>query len=149
MLILGPLLFLVYINDICCNLSTNIKLFADDTSLFSIVNEAKKYFENLSNDVCIISNWTYQCKMLFNPVRSKQAQEVIFSSKTSIQSHSFLTFDNSSVIKTTHPKHLRLILDKKLNFKELLKEKISKTYKGITVLRKLQNIIPRNSPLTI
>ena len=144
----GPLFFLVYINDICSNLSTNVKLFADDTSLFSIVNDANKSFENLSNDLFIISNWAYQWKMSFNPDRSKQA-EVIFSRKTSIQSHPVLTFDNSPVIKTTHHKHLGLILDEKLNFKEHLKEKMSKTYKGIAVLRKLQNIIPRNSLLTI
>ena len=141
--------FLVYINDICSNLSTNVKLFADDTSLFSIVNDANKSFENLSNDLCIISNWAYQWKMSFNPDRSKQAQEVIFSRKTSIQSHPALTFDNSPVIKTMHHKHLGLILDEKLNFKEHLKEKMSKAYKGIAVLRKLQNIIPRNSLLTI
>ena len=87
--------------------------------------------------------------MSFNPDRSKQAQEVIFSRKTWIQSHPVLTFDNCPVIKTTHHKHLGLILDEKLNFKEHLKEKMSKAYKGIAVLRKLQNIIPRNSLLTI
>ena len=87
--------------------------------------------------------------MSFNSDRSKQAQEVIFSRKTSIQSHPVLTFDNCPVIKTTHHKHLGLILDEKLNFKEHLKEKMFKTLKGIAVLRKLQNIIPRNSLLTI
>ena len=44
-------IFLVYINDICSNLSTNVKLFANDTSLFSIVNDANKSFQNLSNDL--------------------------------------------------------------------------------------------------
>ena len=92
-------IFLVYLNDICSNLSTNVKLLADDTSLFSIVNDANKSFENLSNDLCIISNWAYQWKMSCNPDRSKQAQEVIFSRKTSIQSHPVLTFDNSPVTK--------------------------------------------------
>ena len=87
--------------------------------------------------------------MSFNPNRSKQAQEVIFSRKTSIQSHPVLTFDNSPVIKTTHPKHLGLILDEKLRFKEHLKKKMSNAYKGIAILRKLQNIIPKNSLLTI
>ena len=58
--------------------------------------------------------------MSFNPDRSKQAEEVIFSRKTSIQSHPVLTFDNSPVIKTTHHKHLGLILGEKLNFKEHL-----------------------------
>ena len=50
---------------------------ANDTSLLSIVNDANKSFENLSNDLCIISNWDYQWKMSFNLDRSKQAQEVI------------------------------------------------------------------------
>ena len=63
--------------------------------------------------------------------------------------HHVLTFDDSPVIKTTHHKHLEFILDEKLNFKEHLKEKMFKAYKDIAVLRKLQNIIPRNYLLTI
>ena len=55
----------------------------------------------------------------------------------------------SPVIKTTHDKHLGLILDEKLNFKEHLKDKMSKAYQGMAALRKLQNIFPRNSLLTI
>ena len=37
---LGPLLFLIYINDLADGLSSNAKLFADDTSLFSVVHNA-------------------------------------------------------------------------------------------------------------
>ena len=87
--------------------------------------------------------------MSFNLDRTKQAQEVIYSRKTLIQSHLVSTFDNSPVIKTTHHKHLGIILDEKLNFNEHLKEKLSKAYKRIAVLRKLQNIIPRISQLAI
>ena len=37
--ILGPFLFLLYVNDLTEDLTTNVKLFADDTSLFSLVHD--------------------------------------------------------------------------------------------------------------
>ena len=60
-------------------------------------------------------------------------------------SGSVLTFDNSPVIKTTHIKHLGLILDQKLNFNEHLKHKMSNSYKGMSVHGSIQNIIPKNN----
>ena len=50
-----------------------------------------------------------------------------FLRKTTIQSDTFLTFRNSPVIKTSRSKHLRLILDDILNYKEHLKHENLKT----------------------
>ena len=80
--ILGPLLFLIYINDLADGLSSNAKLFADDTSLFSVVHNANTTAKELNNDLVKISRWGYQWKMSFNPDPSKQAQVVILSRKT-------------------------------------------------------------------
>ena len=49
--ILGPLLFLIYINDLADGLSSNAKLFADDTSLFSVVHNANTTAKKLNNDL--------------------------------------------------------------------------------------------------
>ena len=80
--VLGPLLCLMYINDLSEVLSTNAKLFADDTSLFSVIHNSQTSANVLNKDLEMIHNWTFQWKMNFNPDVTKQAQEVFFSRKT-------------------------------------------------------------------
>ena len=92
--ILGPLLFLIYINDLSNDLSSNCKLFADDTSLFSVVNNIHTSATTLSQDLKAITKWAFQWKMIFNPDLSKQAQEVIFSRKIKKLLHPTLLFNN-------------------------------------------------------
>ena len=53
--ILGPLLFLVYINDFPNELKSNAKLFADDTSLFTVVKDKNESGNILNNDLQSIS----------------------------------------------------------------------------------------------
>ena len=147
--ILGPLLFLIYIIDLSDDLKCNPKLFADDTSLFSIVHDIDEAKNDLNNDLVKITKWAYQWKMSFNPDISKQAHEVIFSRKRSVTPHSPLTFNNIPVAQTISQKHLGMQLDKKLNFEEHLRKVESKVNTVIGIIRKLQSAIPRSALLTI
>ena len=79
--ILGPPSFLIYVNDLANGLKSKCKLFADDTSLFSVVHDISTSATDMNNDLTLISNWAFQWKMSFNPDPSKQAQEIIFSRK--------------------------------------------------------------------
>ena len=77
--ILGPLLFLSYINDLPEGLHSNVKLFADDTAIFSSVHTPIETANELLQDLEKIKNWAIQWKMLFNPDQSKPINEVVFS----------------------------------------------------------------------
>ena len=79
--------------------------------------------------------------MVFNPDPTKQAQEVIFSRKSHSPKHSDLCFNSLVVEKVKTQKHLGLKLDKKLNFKEHLKDKFAIVNKGIGMLKKLSNYL--------
>ena len=143
--ILGPLLFLIYINDLADGLSSNAKLFADDTSLFSVVHNANTTANELNNDLVKISRWAYQWKMSFNADPSKQAQEVIFSRKTKNDFHPPLAFNNNNVSETNSQKHLGVVLDNRFSFEDHLKMILNKVNKTIGLLRKLHNIPPRSA----
>ena len=147
--ILGPLLFLFYINDLSNDLSSNCKLFADDTSLFSVVNNILTSATTLSQDLKAITKWGFQWKMIFNPDLSKQVQEVIFSRKIKKLLHPTLLFNNIPLNNSLFQKHLGLTLDIKLNFSEHIKSITKKISKTMGLLRKFQQILPRSTLLTI
>ena len=71
----------VLLNDLPNELKSNVKLFADDASLFTIVKDINESASILNNDLLLISKWAFNWKMLFNPDPTKPAQEVIFSKK--------------------------------------------------------------------
>ena len=56
---MGPLLFLVYINDLEKGIKSSIKLFVDDTSIFSIVKDQNKSAEELNHDIQLINKWAF------------------------------------------------------------------------------------------
>ena len=138
--ILGPVLFLIYINDLSDDLSTTAKLFADEASLFSIVPNVNTSASHLNSDLSKISNRAFQWKMSFNPDPNKQAQEVIFSRKIQKTCDPSIYFNNKSVEQVPSQKHLGMILDSKLNFQDHLKNILNKMNKTIGLLRNLQNI---------
>ena len=78
--------------------------------------------------------------MSFNPDPSKQAQEVIYLP---------IYFRNMPVIQTTVQKHIELYLDERLKYNTHIKEKFSKVYKGIGLLRNLSNKRSRQALVTI
>ena len=136
--VLGPLLFLIYINDLESNMKSNIKFFADDTMLFSVVKDPVISADDLNHDLDIIYQWAHQWKMEFNPDPTKQATEVLFSCKNVSPIHPQLIFNGTVVKKVNEQKHLGYILDSVLSFKKHIDEKVIKAKK----LNTFQNLYP-------
>ena len=140
--VLGPLLFLIYINGLERDVKSNIKFFADDTMLFSIVKDPAISANDLNHDLNTIHQWAKQWKMEFNPDPSKQATEVLFSYKKSSPHHPQLIFNGAAVANVNEQKHLGIILDSKLSFEKHLNKKIIKAKKNIGILKQLSKFLP-------
>ena len=126
--ILGPLLFLIYINDLSDGLSTNARLFADEVSLFSVVDNINLSVTNLNSDLSKINAWANQWKMTFNPDPNKQAQDIFFRKPKKI-SHPPLNLSNNSDQQVQFQKHLGVYLDGKLDFREHIQNMLKKQTK--------------------
>ena len=70
---------------------------------------------DLNEDLEKIGNWAFQWEMNFNPESYKQAQEIIFSRKTTASLHPVVHLDNRPVRSTQTRKHLGMMLDSNLS----------------------------------
>ena len=147
--VLGPLLFLIFINDLECGIKSQIKFFADDTSLYSVVSDPVTSAAELNHDLKIISDWANQWKMSFNPDPTKPAEEILFSQKKKPVVHPPLFFNGVEVKRVSEHKHLGLILDPLLNFAAHIKEKSAKARKGIGLIKHLRSYLPTDALIAI
>ena len=126
-----------------------MKLFANDTSLCSVVQDVNTSAKELNDDLKKVNDWAFQWKMSFNPDPSKQAQEVIFSRKSKRSTHPPLVFNNNNVSQTYSQKHLCVILDFKLTFEEHLNNVLANVNNAVGLLSKLRNLLPRTMLIAI
>ena len=145
----GPLLFLIYINDLYEGLCTSAKLFANDTSLFSVIHYSQTSANVHNKDLEMIHNLAFQWKINFNPDPTKEAQEVNLSRETKKLPHPPLVSNSTNVTQSLYQKHLGIILDSKLTCENHINMVTNKINKTIGLLRKLQNLLLRTALIKI
>lgn len=140
--ILGPLLFLLYINDIVENINSSIRLFADDTTLYIIVDNPVQAANQLNSDLLKIHHWATKWLVTFNPSKS---ESVIFSRKRNKPNHPNVFMDQEPIEEVNSHKHLGIFLSSDCTWHEHLKYIKSKAWTRINVMRKLKFKLDRKS----
>ena len=105
--ILGPLLFLLYINDIVLDIQSCVRLFADDTSLYIIVDNPINAAGILNVDLETIHLWADKWLVKFNPAKS---ESLLVSRKTNKNVHPPLIMNTEYINEVQHHKHLGIFL---------------------------------------
>lgn len=145
--ILGPLLFLIYINDLPGSL-TNVDtlLYADDTTLLISNNDIDTLYTKLNDDLLNLSNWCKANSLVLNPSKTTQ---VLFKS-THRKSPGKLPdlFINKTVIPLSHSaKFLGVVLDQHLTFQQHITSLSRKMSYGLSVLLRVRHFL--NQPLLL
>ena len=105
--VLGPLLFLIYINDIVNLVCSDIKLFADDTSLYLTVDNPVHAAEIINSDLAIIDKWSDDWLVTFNALKT---DSMLISRKINSPYHPPLIFQGHTLENVNSDKHLGVTL---------------------------------------
>jgi hypothetical protein len=144
--VLGPLLFLIFINDITHVIRRcNIRLFADDTCLFVEVDEPDEAAGILNENLNQIQEWANKWLVAFSPPKTK---ELLISNKAP-RPHPPLYLDNQQITRVTQHKHLGIHLSNNLGWKKHIDETASKANRCLGILRPLKFILDRASLETL
>lgn len=138
--ILGPLLFIIFINDIIRAIQSNIFLFADDTSLFREIIDHTD-IQIINNDLQTLNAWSKRWLVTFNAIKTVY---MIISRKKNIPQYAPLILDGTILKKVESQSHLGLIISNDFTWHEHIRSLSTKASKKVGLLWQLSNELPRH-----
>lgn len=138
--VLGPLLFIIYINDIAERLISLCRLFADDTSFSCADRDAFQIETVINHDLEKLNEWSKKWLMSFNPDKT----EIMLFSNVETPEMNFIFNDKNIPITNIH-KHLGVTFSNDAKWNAHVDNIILSTSKHINMLRKLKYKLSRKN----
>ena len=138
---LGPLLFILYINDMSNSLSCLKTIhFADDSTLHLTMNKNENIALRVNAELAIINTWLISNKLFLNIDKTKY---MIFSIKDKPPDLR-LEIGNSLIQRTNVQKFLGIYIDDRLTFRDHVNKICAKMSQRVGVMRRLRVFLPRD-----
>lgn len=147
--ILGPLLFILYINDIVnCSSMLYFILFADDTNIFFASKSHSDLMKIVNEELLKLSDWFRANKLSLN---AKKTNYIIFGnkSKTCFESNFHISIDGNSLERVSNTKFLGVFVDEDLNWKHHTSQISIKISRSIGVLNRVKYLLSHDALLSL
>ena len=129
--VLGPLLFLAYINDLPTHVQSRVRLFADDTAIYLAITQAQQS-HTLQTDLSTLEHWEKQWDMEFNPSKCQVIH--ITRSKKLIDTTYYL--HNTKLESTSSAKYLGVTIAEDLTWNKHINNITKKANQTLGFLRR-------------
>jgi hypothetical protein len=120
------------------DIQSTIKLFADDTSLYLIVDDPNETTDSLNNDLTKIHDWATKWLVTFN---AQKSETMTISRQIDKPDHPPLYMDNNDISIVSEHKHLGLVISDNGSWEKHIDMITEKVYKRINILRKFKLIL--------
>ena len=135
--ILGPILFVLFINDMPDNVNTNLLMFADDTKIYNIIRKKEEETletperSDLQHYIEILNNWSEKWQLKFNSSKCKTLR----LGKARNEEHNYM-LGVTTLPNVKEEKDLGITIDCELKYKSHIGEKISKAQTMTGIIRR-------------
>ena len=144
--VLGPLLFMVYINDIVDNISCDIKLYADDTTLYIVTDNLENGTSLLNSDLEMISRWSKTWLVTFCPNKTEYMH---VTHKNRNMRPDPPSFQGEILREVEHHKHLGITFSSNLTWNKHISNISKSVSKSLDAMKKLKYTTDRKTLYTI
>ena len=144
--ILGPLLFILYMNDLPCYVENGyITMYSDDTSLSNSVKTCEDINEKVIPNTLQISDWLKANKLSLNVIKTEFM--LLGSSQRILKFGSLIAIrvDNNLIRRTSFVKYLGVIIDETLSWDMQIDSISKKVRKNIGVIKHVRDSVPKES----
>lgn len=131
--VLGPILFVLYINDLPDNVNSTAFLFADDTKLFRIIKDISDKAV-LQSDLHLLIEWSNRWLLRFHPDKCKAMN--IATNPSEINAYTLTINNTATVLENITQKDIGVTIDNRLEFDSHINAKINKANSMFSLIRR-------------
>lgn len=143
--ILGPLLFLLYINDLPNSVPHKTILYADDTTLLIKCHKKDSFEFDVNKALTDVTQWMNENELILNTTKTRLMQYVSYNSDPM---KIVVKCDNNRIEEVSDFKSLGIVIDKNLNWKKHIDEICNKLNRFVFALKKVRQTVSFEAALT-
>jgi AraC-like DNA-binding protein len=146
--VLGPLLFLIYVNDLPnCSTTGEFIIYADDTNIIFTHKDKAKLLENINKEISHIANW-FNCNKL--SINTDKTNFMLFKDNNMNECSALAVKINGCTINRTNKvKFLGVEIQSDLSWNAHCNTKANKMSQSLAVLSKVKHLLPKSAMLSI
>ena len=144
--VLGPLLFILYINDLsgCSNLIPN--LFADDAAFLASSNDTKTLESDMNSELTSVHEWMIANKLTLNYSKTKV---MLFSKRRKGQKSIEIRINQNKIEMVKSFKYLGVVMDSQVNWRNHIETLCTKLSQATGAILKLRKIVSKKTILMV
>ena len=147
--VLGPLLFLIFINDIPCASELLTWLFADDTALVTSASSLEQLQTKMNIQIDKVHDWLLANKLSVHYIKKSQYMLINKNNNTRINDEFELLMGNHVIARTNCYRYLGILVDDRLSWTEHINEVCSKLSQVAGTIFKVRNILSKQALMLI